>query len=73
MTEIEALQILIQHSYFLPPVDKQKLLADIKNMQPVIINTLGKIFAAEKRLTLKKNVDVIAKIQHAIEQIEKTK
>lgn len=73
MTELEALQILIQHSYFLPPVDKQKLLADIKNMQPVIINTLGKIFAAEKQLSIKKNIDMISKIQHAIEQLEKTK
>lgn len=73
MNEIEALQILIQHSYFLPPVEKQKLLADVKNMQPIIINTLGKIFAAEKRISMKKNIDLIAKIQHAIEQLEKTK
>jgi hypothetical protein len=70
MTELEALQILINHSYFLPPAEKQRLLASLKDMQPVIINTLGKILAAEKRLSIKKNLDVLAKIQKAIEHLE---
>lgn len=73
MTELDALQILINHSYFLPPVEKQKLLADIKNMQPVIVNALGKLLSAEKRLSIKKNVEMISKIQKAIEHLEKTK
>jgi len=71
MTKLEALKVLIEHSFFLSEQAKKELLLKIYSFNEEQIETIGKFLAEEKKKAMENNKKDIQTYDKIIKYLEK--